>query len=324
MPDTQLTLNTRPRRVPAADIIEAYKQTGSVWQAGKLIGLSGQNVHARLQAIGYPLAGRHWTEQECDELRALISQGVTLGEVANRLGRPYAGVAGKASELGIRSRQVREKKLPRGGGWDKATTLRHMKAIEAYDGKVTQYARANGLAIELLVKALQKHCMDRWQAYVAARSDLPRRTCAYCEEPFIPMSGKQVYCDRKCAADARQDASYFGGKRKTTIGLAQGVCQLCGRQGIRGLSSHHVLGKDNDPENDVLVALCQGCHKIITFLGSRTFVDDEVAWESLISLAWMRRHGPDLAAGKFPDGSVLHVTVELETYVDEYADEAAS
>jgi hypothetical protein len=88
----------------------------------------------------------------------------------------------------------------RGAGWDKASTKRHMDLIEAYPGKITQYARSNGLAIEHLVH-----------------------------------------------------------------------------------------------------------------LGGRRFVDDEVAWESLISLAWLRKHGADNP----PPRTVLHITVEIETYVEE-------
>jgi len=307
---------TNQMKATTEEIIAAYQATGSVWKAAKELGMAGQTVHERLQLVGYPLLNRNWTDDEIEEMRSLIGESVPLGQVASRLGRPYAGVACKASELGIRSNQKRAKKIPRGAGWDKATTLRHMKALFAYQGKITQYARANGLSIETLVQALQKHCPDDWIAYKEQRSDLPRKVCPYCETEFIPMSGKQEYCTRVCAGDARRDRDYFGGNRRSTIGLAEGVCQLCERTGVKGLSSHHVIGKENDPDNQVLIALCQGCHKLVTLLASRTFIDDSGAWENLISLAHMRKRGPEIGSGEL-DGMAVYVSVQIEVEPDD-------
>jgi 5-methylcytosine-specific restriction endonuclease McrA len=304
-------------RVSNEEIIAAYLDTGSVWKAAKQVGIVGQTVHERLRAIGYKLAAQHWTDDETAELREQVTAGVPLGEIAQRLARSYAGVACKASELGVRSTARRPRKLPRGGGWDKANTTRHMKALTAHDGKVTQYARSNGLAVELLVRALQRHCPDQWRDYLASHSEIPQKTCPYCGDEFIPSSnGRQTYCTRKCGDDARADRSYFGGKRRSTVGLASQTCQLCRRQGVKGLSSHHVFGKEHDPENDFLIALCAGCHKCVTLLGSRAFADTEEGWEALISLVWMRREGARFAAGEFAEHEILHVTVDIDEYAD--------
>lgn len=304
-------------RISTEQIVLAYRATGSVWRAGKQLGLAGQTVHDRLRTIGVQFGSRHWTDEERAELRSLYEAEVPLGQIASRLGRTYAGVACQASELGLRAVQKRQRKIPRGAGFDKINTRRHLRAIDAYDGPITRYARANGLSIDLLVAALQKHLPVEWAAYVAGHSDIPQKRCPYCEQVFIPANGKQEYCTRKCGNDARADRDYFGGKRKSTIGLAEQTCQLCLRKGVKGLSSHHYLGKENDPENDHLIALCQGCHNIVTVLGGRTFVDDEIAWETLISLVWLRKHGADFASGKVPSGTVFHVTVDIDTYVDE-------
>lgn len=279
-------------RYTAQDIIDAYQRTGSVWRAGKELGLAGQTVHERLLAVGYPLAGRRWTGDEIDELRALAGHA-TIGEIARRLGRPYNGVACKISDLGIGSRagNRRKVKIPRGAGYDKASVKKYMRQLDTSGDSIYRFARRNGLGIEALVQAIERDDPDWWRAYREAHSDLPAARCGYCDAEFIPSSAKQKFCSRKCGSDARTDESYFGGRRRQTIGLAEGKCQLCGRVGIKGLSSHHVLGKENDPDNEALVALCSGCHKAVTFLASRTFVDDEVAWQSLISLVWLRRHG---------------------------------
>lgn len=299
-------------RFTAQQIIEAYQQTGSVWATGKALGLAGQTVHERLVAIGYPLAGRDWTDAECQELRDLYAAGVTLGEIAKRLGRPYNGIACKASELGLRTKQTREKKLPRPPAVPRSAALRHMDALEAGPLQLTPYARSQGISVDGLVAALQTHCPDRWAAYVETRSHIPHRECPYCGTTFRPFSGKQTYCTRRCGQHAQADRDYFGGKRRTAVGMADHTCQLCGKVDPRGLTPHHYLGKENDPGNDHLIALCRGCHYIVGFLGGRAFVDDPRAWELLITLAWLRRHG---AEERMP-GWALDVEVDIDSYVD--------
>lgn len=292
-------------------IVAAYRETGSVWKAGKSLGMAGQSIHERLRAIDYPLYARDWSADEDAELAALVTNGVPLGEIAHRLGRPYAGVACRASRQGVKSVPKRQKKIPRGVGFDKVTVARHLKALERSDIPVTRYARRETLSLELLVQAIQKHFPERWAEYVRAHSSLPSKACDYCASAFIPANGRQAYCHRKCASDARADRSYFGGNRRSTVGLAEGVCQLCGRTDAKGLSSHHVLGKENDPHNMDLVALCRGCHKIVGHLAGRAFVDDPRAWESLIALAWMRKHGAEIYAGPVQSSIYTEVSIEL-------------
>lgn len=296
------------RKATTEDIVTAYRETGSIWKAGKRLGLAGQSVHERLRAIDYPMLNRHWTSDERTELRKLVEAGLPLGEVARRLGRTFGATATVASQLGIRVKRNHEVRLPRGAGFDKRSTHQHLRALSSYDGSVTQYARNQGLRVEFLVQALERHVPEAWAEYVAQHSDLPERECGYCERVFIPNSGKQRYCSRKCAADARADRAYFNGNRRHAIGMDVGVCQLCGHQGHKGLSAHHMLGKDNDPGGHALVALCRGCHKILSLLASRTMADDPAAWEALISLTWIRRHGADAQLG-----DAIYAYVEIES-----------
>jgi 5-methylcytosine-specific restriction endonuclease McrA len=302
-------LGTNTKKATTEQIVAAYMATGSVWEAGKRLGMAGQSVHERLVSVGHKLRSANWSEAELAEMQSLYEAGLTLGDIARRLGRPFGGCAAKASQMDLCFRTTRRKaeKLPRGAGYDKVSTIRHLKALEVYEGGVTQYARANGIAVERLAQACERHAPERWQAYVARRSDIPERECEYCNVRFIPANGRQRYHSRRCAATARADREYFGGRRRETIGLDVGVCQLCGESKDRGLSSHHVFGKENDPGNEVLIALCQGCHKIVTMLGGRKFVNDPVAWETLIWLAWYRRNG----AAEL-DGTALRTYVEID------------
>ena len=81
------------------DIITAYRETGSVWRAGRRLGMCGQSVWERLTALNYQMSGSRWTADELNELRSLAGT-CTIGEIARRLGRPYTGVAGLISNLG--------------------------------------------------------------------------------------------------------------------------------------------------------------------------------------------------------------------------------
>jgi hypothetical protein len=274
------------------ELIEAYKSTGSVWQAAKKLGLAGQTVHERLQSIGYQLATRHWTPEEEAELEALAGE-MTITQIASRLGRPYNGIAMKISRLGlgVRYGNNQPKKPKRLTLYSKQNLLKYIKEIDEQNTKLTKYSKSNGLEVEQLTQSLQAHHAEWWQEYAQTHAVKPLTNCPYCEQDFWPQSGKQIYCSRKCGSDARTDHSYFGGKRRSTIGLAERVCQLCARKDVKGLSSHHMIGKENDPNNEMLIALCPGCHNLVTLLGGRAFLGTTEVWEGLIQLALIRKHG---------------------------------
>lgn len=290
------------------EIIRAYQDTGSVWLAGKRLGLAGQSVHERLRAVGYKLAGANWSAEEIAELERLASDH-SITQIAAALGRPYGGVVGKVSQLGLGNRfnNRGRQKLPRGAGYDKANTLKHLRAIDKYQGPLASYCRANGLRLDPFVKAAQKHDGAWWTEYTRTHTDLPEAECPNCGATFYPMTKKQVTCSRRCQAQLRNDKAYFGGKRRTTIGLADGICQLC-LEPKTTLSSHHLLGKDNDPDNDYLIALCPGCHQLVSHLAGRKFIETQEGLEQLVLLALIRRRGDLETLARL----WVHVDVELE------------
>lgn len=302
------------------EIIDAYLATGSVWKAGKQLGLAGQTVHERLKALGHKLPGSEWTEEEIAELTALANE-MTIAQIANRLGRPYNGVALKISRLGLGQRfgNKQKKKIPRTGEYTKAKVQEYIKELDESGTKVTKFSKQKGLGIESLVNAIQRFDPDWYDRYCEANAVKPKTACPYCEVEFWPLSHKQIYCNRDCANKARVDNSYFGGKRRETIGLLEGICQLCGQHTPKGLSSHHMLGKENDPENEHLIALCQGCHNIVTMLGGRRFVATEEAWEVLMQLVITRKNGHDANfRGVYTTVSIDMITADNKhLYLDE-------
>lgn len=304
------------QRTTTEEIVDAYKATGSVWKAAKTLGIAGQTVHKRLASIGHPIANARWTEEEIEELKALLLQRISLTKITERLGRTYAAVALKASRLDLpREYESRKRKLPRGAGFDKETTRKRLRELQGSERPYTVFCRSAGYPIESLARALERHFPDEWRAYVESRSDLPSQTCEYCASAFVPSTGRQRFCSRKCGDHQRTDISYFGGRRRETIGWAERECQVCLRIVDRGLSSHHMLGKENDPDNAALIALCAGCHDLITRLGARPWIADRERVEALISLAWIRQHGARLA--KKGDAWELLVSVDIDAYDDE-------
>lgn len=226
------------------------------------------------------------------ELAQLLESGVPLTEAAQRLGQPFAALAVTASELGLRVRSpAHELKLPRGRGYDKASTEKHIWALARSSLDVVRYARSADLHPDLLVLAFERYCPEAWQDYLAFHPAPERRPCDYCGRPYIPSSARQRYCTPKCAADARSDRAYFNGRRQAATGMREGLCQVCGREGRRKLAAHHLLGKEADPEGRWLIALCAGCHDAVTALARMALVDDPAKLSALISLALLRRHG---------------------------------
>lgn len=300
------------------EIIEAYKETGSVWKAGKKLGMAGQSVHERLKAVGYRLVSDQWTDEELQELAALAEE-MTIAQIANRLGRPYNGVAIKLSRLGLGNRfgNKGSKKPKRNGKYRKEQVLGYIRDMELSGTKITQFAKQNGLETENLTKAIQNIDLEWWNRYAEAHAKKPKTACPYCAAEFWPQSAKQIYCTRACANQARTDRDYFGGRRRETVGLAEGQCQLCGQIGMKGLSSHHILGKENDPENEHLIALCSGCHYIVTLVAGRRFAATPEAWEVLIQLVLMRKHGAQKdMIGVFTDVEIDFITEENKENYD--------
>jgi hypothetical protein len=233
---------------------------------------------------------RDWSSSELAALTARLVERVPLAQVARELDRPYADVAKQASSIPIEP-LPRVRKIPRGAGYDKASLRKHVVAL--WRGKLTvaQYARANGLRPEPFIAAFQLHYPEAWRDYIAARGSPHPRVCGYCEDSFYPVNGNQQFCSKKCVQDRAVDDEYFAGNRKNTVGLRSGKCQLCGAEPRKGLASHHALGKDRDPDGRLLVALCAGCHDLVGTLARRKLADDPVAWEALIMLVLLQRHG---------------------------------
>lgn len=299
-------------------VITAYQQTGSAWKAAKLLGMCGQSVWERLKRLGVAMPGTTWSDDEKREAVDLAKGGCTLGEIANRLGRPYSGVAGMLSDLGVRVRVRRQRRTSRKALATPWNAMNWMLQLQAASVPISQFCRTHGLDIDTVVATLQQHQSAFWEQYVRAHAVAPPRECAYCHTPFYPLSHKQAACSRRCQAHHRVNHRYFGGNRQNAVGLADGICQLC-RRPSQSLHVHHEIGKQHDPGNEHLIALCSGCHQLVERLANLSVVENEGFWERLILLANTRRFGmwPEEQLG-------LGVTVDIDLLTDEDIEAMAS
>jgi len=266
-----------------------------------------------LKRIGHPLYREGWTADETEELKRLAPE-CTIGEIARRLGRSYAGVASRISNLGIGVRFGNRQRiaLKRGSGLTKAITGQHLKELGNWNGSIRQFCLQRGLYVDTFIKALQTHHPEGWDAYVKSHSNLEMKTCPQCKQSFLPMNAKQQTCSRRCSTNRRVDLQYFGGKRSFAIGMEEGVCQLCEKEKSR-LAAHHMFGKEHDPDNEYMIALCNGCHRLVGALGVRADILSSAFWENLIGLAVIRKLGHRRPLG-------FYVCVEIEELTQEDVD----
>lgn len=211
------------------------------------------------------------------------------------------------------------RKIPRGKGYDKAATLKHVKAMLEGGTPVTAYVKAAGLKLDTFMLAIRTHTgLLNGSIRTESVNGDPKLITAICEECsdyYWPARKGSRFCSSYCGNLYRKDQEYFGGRRNETVGLKESVCQLCQRTVGKGLSSHHIYGKSNDVGNDHLLALCKGCHAIVSDLALKTWCDDPEKLQRLILLAYTQRHGADCLRAKQEKGLQVQVGVVFGVHV---------
>ncbi len=236
------------------------------------------------------MAHQEWSQDEFEEAQRLALQGEPLAQIAARVGRTYHAVALKLSRTGVASRHATWRWKPKCVQPVSRLRVRAFAKLLNQEGwSVRRLARREGLAVTSLVDALQAHEPVAWRRYVEDHSRLRPRACPGCGNHFVPLTGKQRFCAVRCRESYRRNLAYFGGRRLEAVGLRDGICQLCGKNSAKWLSAHHVLGKENDPDNAALIALCRGCHDLVTILSARPWVERPDVVADLIALSLARR-----------------------------------
>lgn len=201
--------------------------------------------------------------------------------------------------------EQREYGIPRGVGYDKASVLKLAKSLRAERPDLKKFLKAQGRHLRPFLLACEKYDPV---LLGELRPLLPVKPCAYCGQEFAYLTKAQDFCMSSCSGRKRTDDSYFGGNRRATVGLEDKICQCCLRKVEKGISSHHVFGKSVDTDNKHLVALCRGCHDVVSRLALKTWCTDAAALARLIRLAVMQRSGKDFLSRD------LDLGVEISLY----------
>lgn len=85
-------------------LVDAYRETGSCWKAGKLVGLSGQTAWEKLKRLGAMTPVNLWTEADGQRLRAeylLYRNAGRLDVLAMEMGRTKAYLCKQAKRLNL-------------------------------------------------------------------------------------------------------------------------------------------------------------------------------------------------------------------------------
>lgn len=204
------------------------------------------------------------------------------------------------------------RKIPRGKGYDKAATLGHLRKMVKGGIFVTDYVKQAGLKLDTFILAAGLYGAPEINHHlVGADPKLIHAQCGYCNETYWPTKQGTKWCSSYCGNAYRKDQDYFGGRRKDTVGLSEAVCQLCRRHVDKGLSSHHIYGKANDVENAFLLALCSGCHSVVSELARKVWIGDTDIVAKLIWLANTQRNGKEALDLRRDKGLGIRVEVSF-------------
>jgi hypothetical protein len=115
--------------IPTEQLIEAYRETPSVWTVGERLGMSGQSVHKRLKEAGFKM-GSPLSQEDRAFIREYYETtpraDFDLVWLASKLGRTKPFVCREAGRMGLtrisapRSDKTREKaKITHAGKWSR-------------------------------------------------------------------------------------------------------------------------------------------------------------------------------------------------------------
>ena len=81
-------------------LVKNYKSLKAI-KCGELLSKSAASVRTRASRLGITSSKRQWSEEDDEQLKTIISSGVSYDKIAKTLNRTYAAISARASHLGL-------------------------------------------------------------------------------------------------------------------------------------------------------------------------------------------------------------------------------
>jgi Holliday junction resolvase len=148
------------------ELKRVYSETGSVWKTGKLVGLSGQQVHSRLQKIGANNRMNVITDADRAIIRARYEAYASIGKahlLATEMGRTRHFICRVAGEMGLTNANRERKWL---GVWkyiDEAAAREVFEDFLAQSMGMVRYCTKRGFDNLGFAKTMKKYFPSEYE-----------------------------------------------------------------------------------------------------------------------------------------------------------------
>lgn len=279
---------------------EFDRNGGNLWHTGKALGTTGGEVRRILVAGGFEIENESvWTKEEMEFVHRMVAmQAMIASKIAEHVGRNPAAVLAVCNQVYERPipEIVKLKKVPYGKGYTKRNAAIRIAELAAMPGLcVLQYAKQKELDAKALLNSFKAYYPERMASIESNLFNVKFSICAYCGVEYADNAKRpSAFCSTTCNRKSKVDAEYFGGKRKNTLGVAEKTCQVCGAK-HSALQVHHIIRKGNDQGNDYMIAICPGCHSVVSRLAlHKKLSTNPEAVQALIALALAEMYGHEL------------------------------
>jgi len=283
------------------DVITIYREkNNNLWETGKALFISGGEIRRVLIAAGIKIEPSTWTTDELTFIHRAVSMEVMLAsEVAEETGRNPAVVMAKCNEMYDQPLPtiVKLKKVPYGRGYTKRNAAIRIKELADKPGLcVLHYCKAMHFDPKLLVQSFKAYYPERLPSIASNLENVTFTTCPYCSVEFANRKHNGAsFCSDACNRKSKVDARYFGGKRRVTLGVGSKTCQACGAR-HESLHVDHIIRKAEQAiDNEHMIALCPGCHRIKSTLAiHKKLTTNRAALQAIIAMALAEMDGGEL------------------------------
>lgn len=188
------------KKVSDEEIRRLYTEKLSVWQVAKAVGLCGQTVHERLQALGVEMTGggKPWTEADEQRLAAEYAVFRTAGklaELAEGMGRTKHFLCRQARALGLTDAKGPKEWNARWKYMTEAAAGVMLDAFKRSPLGVKRYCQRHGIPDLGFQRTMERFFPDVWTHVIESKAPL---SGAYRRGRAFEYRCRDVLVDRGC------------------------------------------------------------------------------------------------------------------------------